>query len=90
MRRYRSVIDSCRLMAPAERRRETQFVSFLVSRDSGATHERMQELYLRGEIVLSSTGKSLSRKKYLRDAEGTPVADLWDDVNRSLVSLTVG
>jgi adenine-specific DNA-methyltransferase len=44
--------------------------------------ERMQELYDLGEIVLSSTGKSLSRKKYLEDAKGTPVADLWDDVNR--------
>jgi DNA modification methylase len=43
---------------------------------------RMQELYDAGEIVLSSTGKSLSRKKYLRDAKGTPVTDLWDDVNR--------
>ena len=44
--------------------------------------DRMQELYDLGEIVLSSTGKSLSRKKYLIDAKGTPVTDLWDDVNR--------
>jgi adenine-specific DNA-methyltransferase len=44
--------------------------------------ERMQELYEAEEIVLSSTGKSLSRKRYLRDAKGTPVVDLWDDVNR--------
>lgn len=44
--------------------------------------ETMQKLYEQGEIVLSSTGKSLSRKKYLKDAKGTPVADLWDDVNR--------
>ncbi|QOJ16028.1 MAG: site-specific DNA-methyltransferase [Planctomycetia bacterium] len=44
--------------------------------------ERMQELYDAGEIVLSSTGKSLSRKRFLRDAKGTPVIDLWDDVNR--------
>lgn len=43
---------------------------------------RMQELYEAGEIVLSSTGRSLSRKKYLRDAKGTPVTDLWDDLNR--------
>ena len=42
----------------------------------------MQELYDRGEIVLSSTGKSLSRKKFLKDAKGTPVTDLWDDLNR--------
>ena len=44
--------------------------------------QTMQELYERGEIVLSSTGKSLSRKRYLRDAKGTPVTELWDDLNR--------
>ncbi|MBX3020022.1 MAG: site-specific DNA-methyltransferase, partial [Bdellovibrionaceae bacterium] len=44
--------------------------------------ERMQELYDAGEVILSSTGKSLSRKRFLRDAKGTPVIDLWDDVNR--------
>ena len=43
---------------------------------------RMQELYEAGEIVLSSTGRSLSRKKFLKDAKGTPVTELWDDVNR--------
>lgn len=44
--------------------------------------DKMQKLYDAGEIILSSTGKSLSRKKYLKDAKGTPVGDLWDDVNR--------
>ena len=44
--------------------------------------QTMEDLYNKGEIVLSSTGKSLSRKKYLEDAKGTPVGDLWDDVNR--------
>lgn len=44
--------------------------------------ETMQRLYDEGEILLSSTGKSLSRKRYLKDAAGTPVTDLWDDVNR--------
>jgi DNA modification methylase len=43
---------------------------------------RMQELYDAGEIVVSSTGKSLQRKKYLKDAKGTPVTDLWLDVGR--------
>jgi adenine-specific DNA-methyltransferase len=43
---------------------------------------KMQELYDAGEIVLSSTGKSLSRKRFLKDAKGTPVTELWDDVNR--------
>lgn len=42
----------------------------------------MQDLYERGEIVLSSTGKSLSRKRFLRDAKGTPITDFWNDVNR--------
>ncbi len=46
------------------------------------SRKTMQQLYDRGEIVLSSTGKSLSRKRFLRDAKGTPVTDLWDDVNR--------
>ena len=43
---------------------------------------KMKELYDAGEIVLSSTGKSLSRKRFLKDAKGTPVTELWDDVNR--------
>jgi DNA modification methylase len=44
--------------------------------------ETMQSLYDAGEIQLSSTGKSLSRRRYLKDAKGTPVTDLWDDLNR--------
>lgn len=44
--------------------------------------ETMKALYDAGEVVLSSTGKSLSRKKFLKDADGTPIVDLWDDVNR--------
>lgn len=44
--------------------------------------ETMKKLFEKGEIVLSSTGKTLSRKKYLKDAKGTPVTDLWDDINR--------
>lgn len=44
--------------------------------------ETMQKLYDEGEIQLSSTGKSLSRRRYLKDAKGTPVTDLWDDLNR--------
>jgi adenine-specific DNA-methyltransferase len=46
------------------------------------SESRMQELHEAGEIVVSSTGKSLSRKRFLRDAKGTPVTDLWADVNR--------
>lgn len=42
----------------------------------------MTDLHERGEIVLSSTGRSLSRKRYLRDAKGTPTTDFWGDVNR--------
>lgn len=44
--------------------------------------QKMQDLYDAGEIVLSSTGKSLSRRKFLKDAKGTPVLDIWDDVSR--------
>ncbi|HXC16865.1 MAG TPA: site-specific DNA-methyltransferase [Holophagaceae bacterium] len=44
--------------------------------------ETMTKLHEKGEVILSSTGKSLSRKKYLKDANGTPIVDLWDDVNR--------
>ncbi|USI79103.1 site-specific DNA-methyltransferase [Sphingopyxis sp. USTB-05] len=43
---------------------------------------KMQDLYDAGEIILSSTGKSLSRKKFLKDAKGTAVLDIWDDVSR--------
>src|SRR5260370_18140478 len=46
------------------------------------SQETMQALYDAGEIVISSTGKSLSRKRLLKDAKGTPVTDLWDDANR--------
>lgn len=46
------------------------------------SQSKMQELYEAGEIIRSSTGKSLSRKRFLKDAKGTPVTDLWDDVNR--------
>lgn len=42
----------------------------------------MQDLYDQGLIVVSSTGKSLSRKRYLKDAKGTPVTDFWDNINR--------
>ncbi|UYM06081.1 site-specific DNA-methyltransferase [Solicola gregarius] len=46
------------------------------------SQETMQKLYDQGEIVLSSTGRSLSRKRFLRDARGTPVTDFWSDLNR--------
>lgn len=46
------------------------------------SQETMQSLWERGEIVLSSTGRSLSRKKFLKDAKGTPITDFWSDVNR--------
>jgi DNA modification methylase len=46
------------------------------------SEKTMNELYNKGEVLLSSTGKSLSRKRFLRDAKGTPVTDWWDDVNR--------
>lgn len=46
------------------------------------SEQTMQQLFDKGEIVLSSTGRSLSRKRFLKDALGTPVTDLWDDLNR--------
>ncbi|WKN46435.1 site-specific DNA-methyltransferase [Tunicatimonas pelagia] len=46
------------------------------------SQQRMKELYDKGEIVLSSTGKTLHRKRYLKDAKGTPVTELWNDLNR--------
>lgn len=42
----------------------------------------MQILWEQGEIVVSSTGRSLSRKKFLKHAKGTPVTDFWSDINR--------
>jgi adenine-specific DNA-methyltransferase len=46
------------------------------------SYERMNELYKSGEIIISSTGKSLHRKRFLKDAKGTPITELWDDLNR--------
>lgn len=46
------------------------------------SQEKMQSLWEAGEIVVSSTGRSLSRKKFLKDAKGTPITDFWSDVNR--------
>ncbi|NMM13284.1 MAG: site-specific DNA-methyltransferase [Rhodoferax sp.] len=42
----------------------------------------MQSLWEQGEIVVSSTGRSLSRKKFLKHAKGTPITDFWSDINR--------
>ena len=44
--------------------------------------QKMQDLYEKGLIVLSSTGKSLSQKKYLDEASGKSIVNLWDDINR--------
>ncbi|MDD5037835.1 MAG: site-specific DNA-methyltransferase [Dehalococcoidales bacterium] len=44
--------------------------------------DKMHELYDKGRIVVSSTGKSLSQKLYLDEAKGTPIINLWDDINR--------
>jgi adenine-specific DNA-methyltransferase len=44
--------------------------------------EKMQELFEAGEIIKSLKGNSLSRKKFLKDAKGTPVLDLWNDLPR--------
>lgn len=46
------------------------------------SEKRMQELFEKREIIKSSTGKTLYRKRYLKDAKGTPVTELWDDLNR--------
>lgn len=46
------------------------------------SRQTMQQLYDNGEIIVSSTGKTLHRKRFLRDAKGTPVTDLWSDLNR--------
>lgn len=46
------------------------------------SQDTMQSLWERGEIVVSSTGRSLSRKKFLKDAKGTPITDFWSDLNR--------
>lgn len=44
--------------------------------------EKMQKLYDNGEIVISKTGRTIQRKKFLKDAKGTPVHDLWNDLKR--------
>ena len=44
--------------------------------------EKMQRLFNEGIVLKSKTGKSLSMKKYLEDAPGKAITDLWDDVWR--------
>lgn len=44
--------------------------------------EKMQTLYKEGIVIKSKTGKSLSMKKYLEEAPGKALTDLWDDVWR--------
>jgi adenine-specific DNA-methyltransferase len=46
------------------------------------SQDTMQSLWEKGEIVVSSTGRSLSRKRFLKDAKGTPITDFWSDLNR--------
>lgn len=46
------------------------------------SRDTMQTLWEAGEIVVSGTGRSLSRKKFLKGAKGTPITDLWADINR--------
>lgn len=45
--------------------------------------ETMQKLYKSGQIVKSSTGKSIQRKYYLKDAKGRGISATtwWDDVD---------
>jgi len=44
--------------------------------------EKMQKLFNDGIVVKSKTGKSLSMKKYLKEAPGKALTDLWNDVWR--------
>jgi len=44
--------------------------------------EKMQELFDKGRIVKSSTGKSLSQIMYLDEGKGRPIDNFWDDIFR--------
>jgi len=44
--------------------------------------EKMQKLFDEGRVIKSSTGKSLSQIKFLDEAKGKSVTDLWNDVWR--------
>ncbi len=41
--------------------------------------KRLQEEYEKGNIVIKENGK-LERRKYLKDYNGVPVGNLWDDI----------
>ncbi|HEX6034918.1 MAG TPA: DNA methyltransferase, partial [Anaerolineales bacterium] len=45
------------------------------------SREKMQELYDQGRIVQSQPGAVPRYKRYLDEMQGTPLQDLWDDIN---------
>ena len=42
--------------------------------------ERLEEEYQKGNIVITKENK-LQRRKYLKDYEGVPIGNFWDDIN---------
>jgi site-specific DNA-methyltransferase (adenine-specific) len=44
------------------------------------TKERMLKAWEEGRVVLPEQGKVVAQKRYLDEMEGTPLADVWDDI----------
>jgi len=44
------------------------------------TKERMQKAWDSGRVVLPPNGKVVRLKRYLDEMQGTPVTDIWDDI----------
>ena len=42
--------------------------------------ERMEEMFRAGLLVQAKPGSPFQYKKYLKDAKGVPIQDLWDDI----------
>lgn len=44
------------------------------------TKERMMQAWEEGRIVLPDKGKVVAYKRYLDEMQGTPITDIWDDI----------
>lgn len=77
-RRYRLVS----LLGPGGAAKGNPFYEFLgVSRYWVHSKEKMQELYEKGIIVQTKPGAVPQKKRYLDEAPGVPLQDIWVDIS---------
>ena len=44
------------------------------------TKERMMEAYREGRVIVPGKGKVIAYKRYLDEMQGSPITDIWDDI----------